>query len=59
MQIFALFAVSRFYSRVVLKKVQRDVLLQFRSVEKTLKKYSKLKADIVYNIDKIYSVANH
>ena len=48
MQLFAILALSILYSRIVLKKIPRDALNNFRSVEKSLKKYGKLKADIIY-----------
>ena len=43
-----IYSLSLFYSRVILKKLNESQLSDYRQVERSLKKVSKLKADIKY-----------
>ena len=45
-----LFSLAAFYSRIVLKKIPSNSLTKFRSVERNLKKFMKIKSDITYLI---------
>ena len=47
-KIFINYAVCKFLSRIILKKLNVDSLTTFRKVEKILKKIIKIKADIKY-----------
>ena len=42
-------AIVKFYSRIVLRKISRVSLIQYRKVENEYKKLLKLNADIRYN----------
>ena len=45
---YALLALAKFYSRIVLKQLSRDLLAEYRSVEKDCKKLIRIKADLIY-----------
>ena len=45
-------AIVKFYSRIVLRKISRVSLTQYRKVENEYKKLLKLNADIRYNNDR-------
>ena len=49
-KIFINYAVCKFLSRIILKKLNVDSLTTFRKVEKILKKIIKIKADTKYQI---------
>ena len=43
-----IYAITRMYSRIVLRKISQVKLLLYRQVERNFKKLMKIKADITY-----------
>ena len=45
---FFIYALTKFYSRIVLKKINSDLISKYRNVERDFKKNVTLRADITY-----------